>query len=50
MKFRNNIWVSVLVFLGLLMVSRFLTGGRFTFGLFLFPLAIPFLFRGKRDE
>ncbi|MGI6344813.1 MAG: hypothetical protein ACOX18_07135 [Bacillota bacterium] len=51
MKRWQGILLSLLLFLAMIALSRFLSGGRFTFGLFVFPLAIiPLLFGRGRDQ
>jgi len=45
---RLSVWWSIAVFVGLVVISYLLSGGRFIFGLFLFPLTlIPFLLGRK---
>ncbi|HHT26442.1 MAG TPA: hypothetical protein GXZ82_04250 [Firmicutes bacterium] len=45
---RGSFWVSLFVFIGLIVISAVLTRGRFVFGFFLFPLGLlPLLFRSK---
>lgn len=47
----KNLWLSIGVFAALLILTWLVSGGKFIFGLFVFPLGlIPLLFREKTSE